>query len=113
MLASVENWKLIEQVFEEIPQDEIFDFVRELAQSYVDKYCREVNHEDIGIDERSYGKIYISENGDDYLVTRNVSEYYSGLSYVPNDEKFKLGDYMFYSAENSRVKDHILNSYED
>jgi hypothetical protein len=103
------TWENIKQLVNDVSIDDVSDilhFVKCFTSTFVTENCKEITHKQIGIDERSYGKIWITiEN--DYIITQNLSEYYSGFSYVPSDCKFKLGDYMFYSAEDSRIAGHI------
>lgn len=87
---------------------DIVDFIEVLAYTFVKRQCVETTHRQIGIDERSYGRIWITHDND-YIVTRNLSEYYSGFSYVDDSCKFALGHYMFYSNEDKRIERHIDN----
>jgi len=111
------TWENIKQLVENLSIDDVSDilhFVKCFTHTFVTENCKEVAHKQINIDERSYGKIWITVEND-YIITQNLSEYYSGFSYVAGDCKFKLGDYMFYSNEDSRIDGHIENylTYEE
>lgn len=88
--------------------NDLLYFIEVLARKFVERNCIEITHEQIGIDIRSYGKIWITSDND-YIVTRNLSEYYSGFSYVDKNWKINFGDYMFYSNGDKRIEGHIDN----
>jgi isoaspartyl peptidase/L-asparaginase-like protein (Ntn-hydrolase superfamily) len=89
--------------------EELIDEMTSKIKDYIEDECEEVTHQQIGIDERSYGKIWVNRDGN--LITQNVSEYYSGLSYVSSEHKLKIGSYIIYSCESDRVAEHLENYY--
>jgi hypothetical protein len=78
---------------------DVSDLVRELT---------EVSPEDLGLDRRAGYRLYISEDG---IIARmsddRVLQYYGGFEYVDKDLRWELGKWVFYSAEDERVQDHL------
>lgn len=89
----------------------IGDFVDEVNYA-IDKLVKrmdQVRPQDIGLDERSsYGPLYINS---DWIVATNASarvlNYYGGFEYVHSQYVLNLGNYVLYSGDDSRVREHI------
>jgi|TARA_R110000823_G_scaffold199615_1_gene330678 hypothetical protein len=65
--------------------------------------------QDLGLDPRScYGTIYVSDEG--LAVEKHNDrglQYYGGFEYVDADDRYELGEYVFYTADSDRVRDCI------
>ena len=76
---------------------------RELAGKFLEE-MEETTAEQLGIDNRACWKLW---KGDDCVAIRKDDkgrfDYYGGGEYVDKDCVAQLGDYVFYSAEDSRV----------
>ena len=87
---------------------ELAQQVNETVNQYIsDSGAVQVCASEAGINERC-GEIYISvEHG--WIATEQISslEYYGGFEHVNSGYKERIGEYMFYSNENSRVRNHI------
>ena len=68
----------------------------------------EVRPEELGLDTRCAYKLYINE---DYIACRDSDKrnlnYYGGFEYVDSRCVFSLGNFHFYSIEDSRVSGHL------
>lgn len=69
----------------------------------------EVQAKDLGLDPRSFwGYAYVDESAIAVIKeqTRTL-DYYGGFEYVDKDYRREVGDYVFYLAEDDRVRGHI------
>jgi hypothetical protein len=69
----------------------------------------EVTAEQLGLDKRAFwGYAYIDETAVVVIKeqTRTL-DYYGGFEYVDKDYRREVGDYVFYLAEDDRVRRHI------
>ena len=87
---------------------ELAQQVNETVNQYIfDSGAVQVCASEAGLDERC-GEVYISvEHG--WIATEQIGslEYYGGFEYVGSGYKERIGEYMFYSNESSRVRNHI------
>ena len=87
---------------------ELAQQVNETVSQYIfDSGAVQVCASEAGLDERC-GEVYISvEHG--WIATEQIGslEYYGGFEYVGSGHKERIGEYMFYSNESSRVRNHI------
>jgi len=83
--------------------DVIEDQVKEIILSFT-----EVSPEELGLDTRSAYKLYINE---DFIACRDSDKstlnYYGGFEYVDSQFVISLGNFHFYSIEDSRVSGHL------
>ena len=83
--------------------DVIEDQVKEIILSFT-----EVTPEELGLDTRSAYKLYINE---DFIACRDSDKrqlnYYGGFEYVDSQFVISLGNFHFYSIEDSRVSGHL------
>lgn len=90
----------------------LIDEVNELAERFI-KGLDEVRSKDLGLDPRAGGRLYISE---DVIVVSKHSDrslqYYGGFEYVDQEYRSEVGDYVFYTADDDRVRNHIERYYE-
>ena len=87
---------------------ELAQQVNETVSQYISNSgAVQVCASEAGLDERC-GEVYISaEHG--WIATEQIGslEYYGGFEYVGSGYKERIGEYMFYSNESSRVRNHI------
>jgi len=87
---------------------ELAQQVNETVSQYIfDSDAVRVCASEAGLNERC-GEVYISvEHG--WIATEQIGslEYYGGFEYVGSGHKERIGEYMFYSNESSRVRNHI------
>lgn len=94
--------------YKDMPLVDFLDEVNDALKTLLQGFDR-VRAEEIGLDERSsYGPLWINE---DYIIATEASarqlNYYGGFEYVEKDCVQRVGDYVLYSREDSRVNDHI------
>jgi hypothetical protein len=84
--------------------------IDDLVEKYMNSEdVKQVNSKDIGLDPRCYG---LSVNlSDRTIIVRKSADrdlqYYGGFEYA-KEARSELGDYVFYSGEQSgRVEDHL------
>lgn len=69
----------------------------------------EVQAKELGLDSRSFwGYAYVDETA--IVVNKEQSrtlDYYGGFEYVDKAYRREVGDYVFYLAEDDRVRGHI------
>lgn len=69
----------------------------------------EVQAKDLGLDPRAFwGYAYVDESA--IVVIKEQArtlDYYGGFEYVDKDYRREVGDYVFYLAEDDRVRGHI------
>lgn len=86
--------------------------VNDIVTEYVDDNLERIRPEQAGLDARC-GRIWVNreciavENGND-----RVLQYYGGFEYVEKEYRTELGDWVFYSADDDRVHEHIAAYYE-
>ncbi len=83
--------------------DEVEGKVKEIILSFT-----EVTPEELGLDTRCAYKLYINE---DFIACRDSDKrnlnYYGGFEYVDSQYVISLGNFHFYSIEDSRVSRHL------
>lgn len=69
----------------------------------------EVQARELGLDPRAFwGYAYVDETA--IVVMKEQArtlDYYGGFEYVNKDYRREVGDYVFYLAEDNRVREHI------
>jgi len=78
-----------------------------IDQYFEDASVKRVSAEDVGLDARA-GYLFVStEEG--WIASRNTRslEYYGGFEYIGIEYRVTVGDFTFYSEDNSRVADAI------
>jgi len=87
------------------------------VEKYIAENCKPGNPKKTGLDERAIGKFHY--NLDCIIIDesyRQRLDYYGGFEYVNSDCVKQYGDYVFYSAEDDRVReviDCIVDSFEE
>lgn len=88
--------------------DSFLNDIDRAAKHFVKTRMKEVDAEDIGLDSRASYQIYVDEThiaipkSDDRTM-----QYYGGFEYVDREYRSEVGDYVFYSAEDRRVRNHL------
>lgn len=89
--------------------DELNTKLNELAEELLSD-ATETNARTFGLNERAGHQLWLTEEHDAIVASRSVDralQYYGGFEYVDKSCRLECGDYVFYSSEDSRVKDHI------
>lgn len=80
----------------------------EAARRFVGQMT-EVKAKQLGLDARAfYGVAYVDESA--IVVSKDQDrslQYYGGFEYVDKDYRREVGDYVFYLAEDDRVREHL------
>ena len=78
------------------------------VEELIDEEFRLVKPEDVGLDSRAGYNLFINE---DFIAVsksnRRSLDYYGGFDLVEEEHVTVLGDYVFYSADDERVQDHL------
>jgi hypothetical protein len=77
-----------------------------ILEKFIEKRCVKVTHEELGIDPRSYGKLWIS-HCENYIITKDMIDFYSGFGFIDSSEFDSIGGYKIYSSSIPRIYDHI------
>lgn len=75
--------------------------------------AQEVLPEDLGLDRRAGYRMFVTEEA--IAVTKNCDrslQYYGGFEYVDKDYRTEIGEWVFYSAEDDRVAEHLSCFFE-
>ena len=92
----------------------LIDDVAELTDNYIGT-MESVPANRLGLDPRC-GKVFVSPDCIAvYKGSDRALQYYGGFEYVDKEFRHEMGDYVFYSYEDSRVQDHLdeyLNNVE-
>ena len=93
---------------------ELIDNISELTDNFIGNAVK-VNPEQLGLDNRC-GSLFVTPDCiGTYKERDRALQYYGGFEYVDLDYRHEMGDYVFYSYEDSRVQDHLeqyLNNVE-
>jgi len=85
---------------------DLIDEVTELTDNFVATMGK-VNPEQLGLDNRC-GSLFITPDCiGTYKELDRALQYYGGFEYVDSQYRHEFGDYIFYSAEDNRVRDHL------
>jgi hypothetical protein len=89
----------------------LYNLINEIngkVEELIDEEFRLVKPEDVGLDSRAGYNLFINE---DFIAVsksnRRSLDYYGGFEYVDEEHVTVLGDYVFYSADDERVQDHL------
>ena len=90
---------------------QIINTIDELLEEYIDSQCAEVVASQLGLDSRAGYVLYVSHEGVLVLKTRaGALDYYGGFEYVDKDARTEIGEYIFYSCKDKRVRE-CLNHF--
>lgn len=92
---------------------EMLDDINQQIAERVDKEMEMISPEQIGLDNRSAYRVWVSEEA---IVVRKSDDgrmqYYGGFEYVDREYRREFGDWVFYFADEERVSDHLSQYYE-
>ncbi len=101
--------------------DELFDSAYDMIDAIsqvVERNVREnfemVSADKLGLDIRAGYKLFVNE--DAIVVTKTSDrslQYYGGFEYVDESCRQELGDFVFYMADDDRVREHIEHFYTE
>ena len=87
---------------------ELMNEINDKVDQLIDDEFRSVKPEEVGLDTRSAYQLFLNE---DFIAIRKSNrrslDYYGGFEYVDEENVTVLGDYVFYSADDERVQDHL------
>ena len=86
----------------------IKNLMNEMVEQLIDDEFRSVKPTEVGLDSRAAYEVFINE--DNIAIrksNRRSLDYYGGFEYVDEENVTVLGDYVFYSADDERVQDHL------
>ncbi len=99
--------------------DKLRSDVEEVVQEFIQTKCSPFQGDTMskmGLDERAFSR-HDAYFNDEVLVIptseRRTADYYGGLEYVDKDYVFEMGGYVFYSAEDDRIADHLSRVEND
>lgn len=93
--------------------DDIISETNVLVNRYL-KGAQEVLPEDLGLDRRAGYRMFVTEEV--IAVTKNCDrslQYYGGFEYVNKDYRTEIGEWVFYSAEDDRVAEHLSCFFDE
>lgn len=93
----------------------IYDMVDELndvVQRTVRETMEPCKASELGLDYRAGGSLFVSEDCIAVEGGSSALDYYGGFEYVDKDYVQVVGDWKFYFADDSRVRDHIETYFE-
>jgi hypothetical protein len=92
--------------------DDLIYAVNELVNNRLIE-CRDYRASDLGLDERC-GVVSVSQDFIAVPIHSNQRvRYYGGFEYVCADHVVTLGEWVFYSAEDARVREHLSRVYPE
>ena len=87
---------------------ELMNEINDKVDQLIDEEFRSVKPEEVGLDTRSAYQLFINE---DFIAVRKSGrrtlDYYGGFEYVDEEHVTVLGEYVFYSADDERIQDHL------
>ena len=92
---------------------DLIDDVESKTRRFVNDNMDLVPAGDLGLDPRC-GRLFVSDEG--IAVSKDSDrglQYYGGFEYVDKDYRFELGDFVFYSVDDNRVREHVETFFEE
>ena len=94
-------------------EDLLHDVSEMVTQSLAD--AKSVNPTALGLDRRSsWSDLKVT---DEFIAVPESQDrtmrYYGGFEYVKDEHRTVLGDWVFYSVESNRVREHLSNEFPD
>lgn len=92
---------------------ELLSEINTKVEELIENEFQEVTPEEVGLDTRAAYRLFINE---EFIAVskgnRRNLDYYGGFEYVDEEYITVIGDMVFYSAEDERVRDHLAEYYE-
>lgn len=94
-----------------------FDDIISETNVLVNRYlagAQEVLPEDLGLDRRAGYRMFVTEEAIAVIKSNDRSlQYYGGFEYVNKDYRTEIGEWVFYSAEDDRVAEHLSRFFDE
>jgi len=91
---------------------DLIDSVEEKTRRFVNENMDLVSASELGLDQRC-GRLFVNEDG--IAVSKDSDrslQYYGGFEYVDRDYRNELGDFVFYTVDDDRVREHVAQYLE-
>lgn len=88
----------------------MFDLIEDVetrTRRFVNDNMDLVPASDLGLDIRC-GRLFVNDEG--IAVSKDSDrtlQYYGGFEYVDKDYRFEMGEFVFYSVDDDRVREHV------
>jgi hypothetical protein len=92
---------------------DLIDDVETKTRRFVNDNMDLVPASDLGLDPRC-GRLFVNDEG--IAVSKDSDrslQYYGGFEYVDKDYRFELGDFVFYSVDDNRVREHVETFFNE
>ena len=92
---------------------DLIDDVQTKTHRFVNDYMDLVPASDCGLDIRC-GRLFV--NSDGIAVSKDSDrslQYYGGFEYVDKDYRHELGEFVFYSVDDDRVREHVATFFNE
>lgn len=92
---------------------DLIDSVEEKTRRFVNENMDLVSATKLGLDQRC-GRLFVNEDGIAVdLGSDRTLQYYGGFEYVDKEYRHELGDFVFYTVDDDRVRDHVESYYAE
>ena len=94
----------------------VYDLIDDLqtkTHRFVNDHMDLVPASDLGLDIRC-GRLFVNEDG--IAVSKDSDrtlQYYGGFEYVDKDYRHELGEFVFYSVDDDRVREHVATFFNE
>ena len=94
--------------------DSMMSAVNEAVEDYLAD-AKEARASDLGLDTRAFwGEAFVTVDCIAVRLDQDRSlQYYGGFEYVNKEYRVCAGDWVFYMAEDDRVREHLAHVFED
>jgi hypothetical protein len=94
----------------------VFDLIEDVeskTRRFVNDNMDLVPASDLGLDLRC-GRLFVNDDG--IAVSKDSDrslQYYGGFEYVDKDYRHELGEFVFYSVDDDRVREHVETFFNE
>jgi hypothetical protein len=92
---------------------DLIDDVETKTRRFVNDNMDLVPASDLGLDPRC-GRLFVNDEG--IAVSKDSDrslQYYGGFEYVDKDYRHELGEFVFYSVDDDRVREHVETFFNE
>ena len=92
---------------------DLIDDVETKTRRFVNDNMDLVPASDLGLDPRC-GRLFVNDEG--IAVSKDSDrslQYYGGFEYVDKDYRHELGEFVFYSVDDNRVREHVETFFNE
>ena len=87
---------------------ELFEKIDDLVKVFLEEEATKVTAEEIGLDRRAAHRLFVTHNAIIVHKKHDASlQYYGGFEYVDKECRKEVGDYVFYTDDDDRVRRHL------